>query len=205
MTRALILMAVATVLLGVAVGWYVMMGRSGDQFAACQRGAVAGGAAEIGGPFELLNGDGALITQAEAIDRPSLVYFGYTFCPDFCPNDLSRNAIAADILAEDGVDVGLVFISVDPDRDTPEVVTDYAQSIHPDLLGLTGDEKQVATAANAYRVYYGRADDDPEFYLMDHSTFTYLMDPELGFLEFYVSDTSPEDMAESVACFVSRL
>lgn len=205
MTRAIVFLAAATVLLGVAAGFWVMTGRSGDPFADCRRGAVAAGAASIGGPFTLVDESGATVTDAEAITAPTLVYFGYTFCPDFCPTDLSRNALAADLLAERGMDVGQVFISIDPGRDTPEVVGDFAAAIHPDLIGLTGSPEQVAAAANAYRVYFRQADDDPDYYLMDHSTFTYLVDPGQGFLEFFPSDAAPEEIAESAACFLDAM
>ena len=135
------------------------------------------------------------MTDAQAITRPTLVYFGYTFCPDFCPTDLSRNALAAEALAGRGIDVGQVFISIDPARDTPEIVRDFAAAIDPGLLGLTGTPEQVDAAARAYRVYYRKAGDDP-YYLMEHTTFTYLMAPGARFLDFYRSEATPEAVAE---------
>ena len=205
MTRVLMLFATATILLGIGAGAYVMLGRGGDQFAECRRGAVAGGTAAIGGPFSLIDGDGVRMTETEAITKPTLLYFGYTFCPDFCPTDLARNALAADLLAERGLDIGQVFISVDPARDTPEAVREFAEFIHPDLIGLTGTPAEVAAAANEYRVYFNKSGDDPEFYLMDHSTFTYLVAPEVGFLEFFPSDATPEEIADVSACYMANL
>ena len=205
MTRVLMLFAAATILLGIGAGAYVMLGRDGDRFAECRRGAVAGGTAAIGGPFSLIDGDGVRMSEAEAITKPTLLYFGYTFCPDFCPTDLARNALAADLLAERGLDIGQVFISVDPARDTPEAVREFAEFIHPDLIGLTGTPAEVAAAANEYRVYFNKSGDDPEFYLMDHSTFTYLVAPESGFLEFFPSDATPEDIADVSACYMANL
>lgn len=205
-TRTYAVAAAALVVVGLAAtGYAVMRPSDGDPFADCRRGQVAAGAATIGGPFSLTAADGARVTDAEAITKPTLVYFGYSFCPDFCPTDLSRNAVAAETLKENGIDVGQVFISIDPARDTPEVIGDYAAAIDPALVGLTGSEAEVDAAAKAYKVYYRKSGDDPEFYLMDHSTFTYLVAPDAGFLEFYASDTSPEAMAESVACFAERL
>jgi len=173
-----------------------------DRLAACTGGAVAGGA--IGGPFELVDNTGATRTPQDVYTKPTLVYFGYSFCPDVCPFDVARNAVAMDILAEQGVDVGGVFVTVDPARDTPEAAGDYAQAHHPDMLGLSGSIEQVAAAAREYKVYYKKQPDadDPEFYLMDHSTFTYLMMPEIGFVDFFRNDMSPDAMAEKVACFV---
>jgi protein SCO1/2 len=205
-TRAYALLAggVAVVGLG-AMAYFALAPRSvADPYADCRRSQVAGGAATIGGPFTLVNGAGAPETDKEAITGPTLVYFGYTFCPDICPTDLSRNALAADEVAGKGLRVGQVFISIDPERDTPEVVRDYASSIHPDLVGLTGSPEQVSEAAREYKVYYRRAGDDPSNYLMDHSTFTYLVAPGGEFLEFYPSDASPEAVAESVACFAAK-
>jgi protein SCO1/2 len=207
MTRMFVLFAAATAaIFGLAAGWFWYLSAAGDdRFAECRRSVVAAGEASIGGPFTLTGVTGARVTDAEAITGPTLVYFGYTFCPDFCPTDLSRYAVAADILAERGVGVGQVFVSVDPERDTPEAMADFTESIHPDILGLTGSPDEVKAAADAYRVYFRRAGDDPEYYMMDHSTFTYLMAPEVGFLDFFGSDATAEDLAERVACFAGKL
>ncbi len=181
---------------------YTYLASPDDPFAECRAAAVSGGAGAIGGPFTLVSEAGTTVTEADVITKPSLVYFGYTFCPDVCPFDTVRNADAADLLKERGYDVGQVFISVDPDRDTPERVAEFTDYIHPDLIGLTGTPEQVRAASQAYKTYYRKQDGDDEFYLVDHSTFTYLVLPEEGFLEFYRRDISPEDMADSVACFL---
>lgn len=173
-----------------------------DQFAQCRAGAVAGGSAEIGGPFTLVNGDGVTVTEADVITGPTLIYFGYTFCPDVCPFDVARNALAIDVLEEMGIDATPVFISIDPERDTPDVVGNFAANMHPRMIGLTGTPEQVKAASQAFRTYYRKQDGDDEYYLVDHSTFTYLVLPGMGFVEFYRRETTPEEMAESVACFV---
>jgi protein SCO1/2 len=205
-TRLAALIAAALVLVGLAVGAYIVVTNPGDdQFADCRRTQVASGRAEIGGPFELTDASGARITDALLIDRPTLLYFGYSYCPDFCPTDLARNAAAADLLAERGMDVRLAFITIDPARDTPEVMGDYATAIHPDMIGLSGTAEEIDAAARAYRVFYRKAGDDPDYYLMDHSTFTYLMAPGVGFLDFFRSDLDAETVADGAACFISRL
>jgi protein SCO1/2 len=205
-TRAIALISAATVLVGLAVGGYlVMRGAPDDRFADCRRTAVAGGTADIGGPFALTDAAGRRVTEAVAITGPTLIYFGYTFCPDFCPTDLARNAAAADLLAERGVDVGQVFITIDPERDTPEVAGDYASAIHPDLVGLSGTPDEIAAAAKAYRVYFRKSGDDPEYYMMDHSTFSYLVAPDAGLLEFFRSEMTAEEVADATACYVDRL
>lgn len=206
MTRFTAFFAAAAALLGLAAAGFFAFGRGAvDAFADCRETTAISGAAAIGGPFSLTDGAGARVTDGDVITGPTLVYFGYTFCPDFCPMDLARNAIAADMLAEQGVDVAQVFVTIDPARDTPAVVRDFAASIHPDLLGLTGTVEEVAAAADAYRVYSRKADDDPRFYLVDHSTYSYLMAPEAGFLEVFGSDASPQDIAAAVGCFSAEL
>ena len=178
--------------------------RGSDPFSACRTSAVAGGTSAIGGPFTLVNGQGAQVTEKDVITKPSLIYFGYTFCPDVCPLDTVRNADAVDVLADKGMDVTPVFISIDPDRDTPEVVADFASAIHPNMIGLTGSAEQVKVASTAYRTYYKKNDSGDDYYLVDHSTMSYLVLPEHGFVEFFRRDASPEQVAKTTACFIEK-
>ena len=185
--------------------WYATQ-RDADRFAECRASAVAGGAGAIGGPFELVNAKGETVTDTDVITEPSLLYFGFTFCPDVCPLDTSRNAEAVDLLTERGYSATPVFISIDPERDTPEVVGDYAYNLHEKLIGLTGSPEQVKAASQAYRTYYKKQDsEDQDYYLVDHTTMTYLVLPEHGFVEFFRRDVTPTEMAEAVACFADRL
>lgn len=167
----------------------------------CSATAIAGG--EIGGPFTLVNGSGQTVTDLDVITEPTLIYFGYTFCPDVCPLDAARNVAAIDILAEDGVSATPVFISIDPERDTPDVVADFAANFHPKMIGLTGTPEQVGAASEAYKTYYSRADDDPDYYLINHSVFSYLALPGSGVVDFYKQADTPEDVAKRVACFAA--
>ncbi|WP_353473456.1 SCO family protein [Salipiger sp. H15] len=203
---ALFAIAVAGGLVALSAGMWVatQLGQGDDRFAECREGAVAGGTGAIGGPFELVTPDGRTVTDAEVITEPTLLYFGYTFCPDVCPLDNMRNAEAVDLLAERGYSVTPVMISVDPARDTPEVMGQYAANIHPKMIGLTGSEAQIAKAAQAYKAYYKKNDDDPEYYSVDHSAFTYLVLPGSGFAEFFRRDVTPEELAERAACFIDR-
>ena len=169
----------------------------------CGDTAVAGGA--IGGPFELMSETGETVTDKDVITKPTLVYFGYTFCPDVCPLDSARNAQAAYMLADRGIDLGTVFISVDPPRDTVEVVREFTDNFHEDMIGLTGTPEQVKAASQAYKTYYRADDSDPEFYLVDHSTQTYLMFPETGFATFFRRDSTVEQVADISACFIDQL
>jgi protein SCO1/2 len=190
---------IAAVALGF-MGWKALVDRPDDAFAQCRQGQVAGG--DIGGPFTLVNTSGQTVTDAEVLTKPSLVYFGYTFCPDVCPFDMARNVEAVDLLAARGLDVTPVFISIDPERDTPEALADYAANMHPGLVALTGSAEQVKTASQAYKTYYRKQPSEDEFYLVDHSTFTYLMLPGTGFVDFFRREITSDQMAESVACFL---
>ncbi len=192
--------AVAAAFFGVSA-YFLIFGRSGDDFAQCRSGQVAGG--DIGGPFTLVGTDGQTVTDADVLTKPSLVYFGYTFCPDVCPLDMARNVEAVDILEERGFDVNPVFISIDPERDTPDALADYAQNLHPKLVALTGSLDQVKAASQAYKTYFNKQDAEDEFYLVDHSTMTYLMLPETGFADFYRRDIGADQMAESIGCFLA--
>ncbi len=204
MTRiyAIAAMVVTVAFLGASYYFLVLVPRANDPFADCRAGAVGGG--DIGGPFTLVNGNGQTVTDKDVITKPSLIYFGYTFCPDVCPADNARNAEAVDILEERGFDVQPVFISIDPERDTPEVVKEFAANLHPKMVGLTGSPEQVKAASLAYKTYYRKQEGDSEFYLMDHSTFTYLVMPGYGFVDFFKRDDTADAMADRVACFAEK-
>ncbi|MFU1478372.1 SCO family protein [Roseovarius sp. C7] len=206
MTRFIAMLAAITIAIVLGVTYLLTKGRGNEQ-ASCGASTVAGGADQIGGPFTLVDETGAEVTSAELLTKPSLIYFGYTFCPDVCPLDAARNAEAVDLLAERGMDVQPIFISIDPERDTPEVLAEYTDYLHPEMIGLTGSAEQVKAASQAYRTYYKAqpaAEGEEDFYLVDHSTFTYLTLPETGFVEFFRREVSAEDMAEKTACFVNQ-
>ncbi|WP_323006486.1 SCO family protein [Pseudorhodobacter sp.] len=192
--------AVVAAVLGGSAYW-VYSNQGGDKFDQCRGGQVAGGS--IGGPFTLVNQKGETVTDKDVITKPTLVYFGYTFCPDVCPLDSARNAEAVDILEEMGLDVTPVFISIDPARDTPEVMAEFTSVMHPKMIGLTGSEDQVKAASKAYKTYFKKQDSGDEYYLVDHSTFTYLMMPEVGFMDFFKREATPDEMAQTVACFIN--
>lgn len=204
MTRIFAIASAA--ILALLIGLLVLltsMKPAADVYAACRSTSVAGGIGAIGGPFSLVNGQGETVTDQQVITKPSLIYFGYTFCPDVCPADTIRNAEAIDLLDAKGLDVTPVFISIDPERDTPEVVAEYASYQHERMIGLTGSPAQIKAASQAYKTYYRKQDAEDEYYLMDHSTFTYLVLPDAGFVEFFRRDTPAETLAEKVACFVN--
>ena len=205
MTRLYALSAAGVLVVLLGALWLVSSMRAADgQFAQCGVGQIAGGAAQIGGPFELVNAKGETVTDKDVLTEPALIYFGYTFCPDVCPLDTSRNAEAVDVLASRGHQVTPVFISIDPQRDTPEVVGEFASNLHERMIGLTGSPEQVKGASQAYKTYYKAHPAEDEYYLVDHSTFTYLVLPEHGFVEFFRREIGAEDMAEKVSCFIEN-
>ena len=198
-TFAIVAVVVASLFLAGTVAFTMMSGGDEDQYAQCRGGAVAG---DIGGPFELVNGAGETVTDQDVITEPSLIYFGYTFCPDICPLDVDRNATAVEILEADGKQITPVFITVDPKRDTPEVVGEFADIMHPRMIGLTGSPEQIKAASQAYKTYYRAHPDVDGEYLVDHSTFSYLVMPEVGFVDFFRRELTAEQMAEKLSCFV---
>ncbi|WP_297770472.1 SCO family protein [uncultured Roseovarius sp.] len=206
MTRLIAAAAAIVVIAGLGITYFMVMGQAGDdRFAQCRASNVAGGASQVGGPFELVSETGETVTDEDVIDKPTLIYFGYTFCPDVCPLDNARNAEAVDILESRGDMVKPVFISIDPKRDTPEVMAEMTDYLHPRMVGLTGSEDQVRAASKAYRTYYQAhepSEGEEDFYLVDHSTMTYLTLPEHGFVEFFRRDVTAEQMADRVQCFI---
>ncbi|WP_420861768.1 SCO family protein [Algirhabdus cladophorae] len=200
MSKTIAIVASATVgllIIGGVVATTVMA--PADRFEACRTTRTAG---TVGGPFTLVNAAGETVTDAQVITKPSLIYFGYTFCPDVCPLDVARNVEAVDILAEQGLEVQPVFISIDPERDTPEVVGDFAANMHPQMVGLTGSPEQVKAASQAYKTFYQKQDGDPDYYLVNHSTSSYLVFPDDGFVQFFSRALRPDQMAEQLECFL---
>ena len=155
----------------------------------------------IGGPFTLIDQNGKPTTDLDFKGRYMLVYFGYTYCPDICPNSLTTMSDALDILGEDANNVTPILISFDPARDTPEYLKEYASYFHPRLKALTGTPEQIASVTKAYRVYYAKVikeDAEPEDYLMNHSSATYLMGPNGAFLLHFSHGTDAEIMARRI-------
>lgn len=128
-----------------------------------------------------------------------LVYFGFTYCPDVCPTDLQAIGLALDKLGSDGDSVQPLFITVDPDRDTQEHLAEYVPMFHPHLIGMTGSAAAIRKAADAYKVYYTKANGkDASDYTVDHTAFIYLMDRDGNYLGFFPPGTSADRMVEII-------
>ena len=202
MRRIITIIAALSVAAFLAAIYWISRGSGDDQFAACRGSSVAG---EIGGPFELVNRRGETVTDRDVITEPSLLYFGYTYCPDICPLDVDRNAIAVEMLEERGKIVTPVFITIDPERDTPEVVGEFAELMHPRMIGLTGSPAQIKAASEVYKTYYKAHPPKDGEYLVDHTTHSYLVLPEIGYVDFFRRDLPPDELADRIGCFVDQI
>jgi cytochrome oxidase Cu insertion factor (SCO1/SenC/PrrC family) len=153
----------------------------------------------LGGPFSLTDQNGRAVTEADFAGRYLLVYFGFTYCPDVCPTELGIIASAMDELGEDAERIIPVFVTIDPERDSVEAMADYVSRFHPRMVGLTGTPAQIAAAARAYRVFYAKVN-RPEMteYLMDHSSFIYLVGPDGRVRSLFRPQTAPEAIAQAV-------
>jgi protein SCO1/2 len=157
------------------------------------------GKALVGGPFTLTSQDGKKVSDSQFRGRYMLIAFGYTYCPDVCPAELQIMSAALDELGADAAEVQPIFITIDPERDTPQALKDYMSNFHPRFIGLTGTPEEIAEAARAYRVYYARAKDSGTTdYLMDHSSIIYLMGKDGEFLKHFPYGTDAKAMAEGI-------
>lgn len=150
---------------------------------------------KIGGPFTLMDHRGKQVTQADFSGKHTLIFFGYTFCPDVCPTSLSEISTALDGIGDKADQVVPLFVTVDPARDTAERLKDYVSHFHKNIVGLTGTEAQIKQAADAYRVYYAKVPSEggkPDEYFMDHSSIIYLMGPD-GQFKFHFSHQTDGD------------
>jgi protein SCO1/2 len=153
----------------------------------------------IGGPFALVDQNSARRTDVDFRGKLMLVYFGFTYCPDVCPTDLLQMALAVDQLGQAGEMVQPIFITVDPERDTPEHLKEYVSLFHPRFVGLSGDVHAIGGAARAYRVYHKKVESDerPD-YTVDHSAFIYLMGRDGEYLGFFPPGTSAKQLADDI-------
>lgn len=190
MSRAakLALAAWIVVLVGFA-GWIVVDFSRAD-----------GGTPAIGGAFTLTDQDGKTVTDADFKGKPTLIYFGFTYCPDVCPTSLLLMQTAVERLGKDAeTRLNTVFITVDPERDTPAVLKDYVGNFGPTMRGLTGTPEQIAATAKAFRVYYRKVESkDGGPYLVDHSSIFYLLDRQGRFARHFTHQSKAEDIAAAI-------
>lgn len=157
--------------------------------------AMAVVADNFGGAFNLTNQSGEAVTEKDFEGQYRLIYFGFTYCPAICPTELQKISAALNMLNEKGDKIQPIFISIDPERDTVDVMREYVKLFHSRLIGLTGTVEQAKAAADAYKIYYAKAKDDTMHeYTMDHSSFIYFIDPEDNLLRIFKTEDTSEDI-----------
>ena len=191
--RSILIFAAVVLLIAAGLAGYSLLNRQ-------LPGASGSGEALVGGPFTLTDQDGRRVTEKDFLGRHMLVFFGFTFCPDICPTELQVMSAALDMMGPEGEKIQPVFVTIDPERDTPEVMKAYVANFGPRLIGLTGTPEEIAAMAKAYRVYYARAGDknSPDAYLMDHSTIIYLMGPDGRFVRHFTYTTDAAKLASEL-------
>ncbi|MET0294880.1 MAG: SCO family protein [Phenylobacterium sp.] len=192
--------------------WLIMLIAALVAVGGCSRGGGEGPAASaVGGPFQLVDSSGRAIDQSMLQGKWTAVFFGYTYCPDFCPLTLQTLVDARQKLGGKAKDLQLLFVSVDPGRDTPRQLADYVAN-YPGVIGATGSPAQIQAMTKAYKSYYAYAcpktegagpreapRDCPQDYVVDHSTAVYLMDPKGRFVNAVAHGLGPEKTAETMA------
>jgi protein SCO1/2 len=204
--RSILLFAGACIVLAavLAVGTIMVVNDRGDAGSgARQIGST--GQPDVGGPFQLVNQDGQAVDQTLLDGKWSLVFFGFTYCPDYCPTTLSMLQATKTALGDKADDVQIIFISIDPERDTPQALKDYLSSdgFPEGVIGLTGTPAQVRAAADAYRAVYQKVGEG-EAYTMNHSLTIYLMGPDGRMRSALGHDLGPENAARIIQQAMAR-
>lgn len=184
------------ILLGLVVGLSLVAG-----FAFRDAGGGGQGVAAIGGPFALTAQDGRTVTNADLEGRPYLVFFGYTHCPDFCPATLTQISAAFKEMGA-GAKIAAIFVTIDPERDTPRSMKDYLESFDPRIIGLSGDAAQTRAVAQAFKVYYKKQGGEGADYTMDHTGIVYLMDKNGRFVSAFNLDRPAKEAAAELAHYL---
>jgi protein SCO1/2 len=184
-------------ILAVAVVVALAIGARLAVWTGAEHQAATGGSGAIGGAFTLVHHDGRTVSDQDFRGRWLLIYFGYTFCPDVCPTSLTLLTSALDRLDEvQRAKITPIFVTVDPARDTPEVMAGYVSAFAADMIGLTGSDEQVAAAMRAFKVYAAKVkSDDPTAYTVDHSSILYLIGPDGRFVQHFAHGVGVEDIA----------
>jgi protein SCO1/2 len=158
------------------------------------------GVAQIGGKFELIDQNDNKFNSENLLGKISLVYFGFTYCPDICPTSLNKLSKVIKALRQYRIDCNLVFITIDPERDTSLVLKEYLKHFDSSFIGLTGNIEDIKKVADDYKVYFAKAKDKTSagHYLLDHSSFVYLMDKKGRYVKHFYLNTSPEEIIDFI-------
>ncbi len=207
MKMPVIKIAVLTVVALAVLGGVVWLAEShisrtasiGSQVSSSQ--TVAG--VQIGGDFTLINQDGEEMTDRDFLGSYRLVYFGFTYCPMICPTELQKMVTAMELMGGKADNITPLFITIDPERDTPELVKEFVESFHPRMVGLTGTQEQIDEVRDAYRVYASKVQvAGMEGYDMNHSSYTFFMGPDGDLLTLFNTGSTPQDIAREVTAIM---
>lgn len=203
--RSILLFAAACAVIAVALIAVTLVVVNRSPGAAGAGEVLASGQADVGGPFQLTDQEGRAVDQSMLEGKWSLVFFGFTYCPDFCPTTLAALDATKKRLGDKADDLQIVFISIDPERDTPQALKDYLSSdgFPEGVIGLTGAPEQVRAAADAYRAYYQKVGES-EGYTMNHSLTVYLMGPDGKFRTTVAEELGPERSAAIIEQAMAR-
>ncbi len=198
--RLLITLMSAVLLVSSAAAISLVILRGGQ----LEQPRIVSGKALIGGPFTLTDHRGKRVTEKDFEGGFTLVYFGYTFCPDICPAELQVISAALDQLGKRAKNVTPLFITLDPERDDVKQMASYVSNFHERLIGLTGSLEDIRAAAKTYRVYFAKVEDQSsgDYYLLDHSSAVYLMGPKGEYLAHFSYGAGVDKMAQGIAKFL---
>ncbi|MCW9045212.1 MAG: SCO family protein [Alphaproteobacteria bacterium] len=157
---------------------------------------------KIGGPFTLVDHTGKKVTEVNYTGAYKLIFFGYTFCPDVCPTAMQTVSDVLETMGSKGEKLQPLFISIDPDRDTPEILASFLENFHPKIIGLTGSQEQIRNVSKSYRAYFAKVQEQNEesddTYLMDHSSSIYLMGPDGEFIKIFSHGAPAQKLANEL-------
>ncbi|MDG2355783.1 MAG: SCO family protein [Paracoccaceae bacterium] len=175
-----------------------------NELAECNLNSNAGTFKSFQGDFYLIDEEGLKVSSHSILDSPSLLYFGYTYCPDICPFDLMRNSEAVELLDQENIKIKPIFISVDPARDSPARLKDFTSFHHPNMIGFTGSKEQIDSVKNIYKVYSEIPDDTSTDYMVNHSTFSYFILPQDGVQTYFTRQENSQKIADTIKCIIEN-
>ncbi len=197
-TRPSVIFGLVTLFVALLLGGYALLSNKNI--------STGSGVALVGGPFSMINQKGETVTDKTFLGKPILLFFGFTFCPDVCPTELQVMAAALTEMGDTGADIQPIFVTVDPERDTPAVMAAYVSNFGERFTGLTGSPAQIAEMAQTYRVFYAKQENkaDPKNYQMDHSAIIYLMGNDGKFLKHFSYSTDAKALAAGLKQALGR-
>ena len=154
--------------------------------------------------FNLIHEDGFKVSRKKLINQPSLLYFGYTFCPDICPFDLMRNSQVVDLLLDEDIKIKPLFVTLDPKRDTLETLKEYTDFHHKDMIGLTGSNNEIDRIKKIFMIYSQFPNDPSGDYIINHSTFSYFILPDVGLVTYFTRKDKVDEISNKIKCILKN-